>query len=150
MPTVIHQQVRACRAGTFPRAVCRLKSGWLILGDPQVVPAYCLLLPDPVVPHLNALHYEERTTFLEEMAAVGDVLLELTDAVRINYEMLGNIEPALHAHLFPRYADEAENVRTAPIWHHDWSAAPAFDVTREEAFMRMLRDRLQQLGLCQG
>ena len=31
------------------------------MGDPQVLPGYCLLLPDPVVPHLNVWAVEGRT-----------------------------------------------------------------------------------------
>lgn len=147
MPTAIHQQVRDCQSGIFGRAVCKLKSAWVILGDPQIVPGYCLLLPDPVVPDLNALDRAGRELFLYEMTAVGDAILELTDALRINYEMLGNIEPALHAHLFPRYAKEAEDVRTAPIWLHDWSAAPQFSATRDAEFMASLREKLEQAGL---
>lgn len=145
MPTAIHQQVRDCQAGTFRRAVGKMQSGWVILGDPQIVPGYCLLLPDPVVPHLNALSRSERELFLYEMTVVGDAILSLTDALRINYEMLGNIEPALHAHLFPRYASEAEEVRTAPIWLHDWSAAPAFCEDRDAAYMQALREKLPLL-----
>ena len=147
MPTAIHQQVRDCKSGIFARAVCKLKSGWLILGDPQIVPGYCLLLPDPVVPHLNALDRAERELFLYEMTAIGDAILELTNALRINYEMLGNIEPALHAHLFPRYANEVEDVRTTPIWLHDWSVAPIFDPWRDADFMKSLRGKLDQAGL---
>ena len=33
----------------------RLPSGWVVMGERQVFPGYCLLLPDPVVDHLNAL-----------------------------------------------------------------------------------------------
>ena len=55
MPTAIHRRVAALQAGLDPTYVARLTSGWLVLGDPQVIPGYCLLLPDPVVPDLNAL-----------------------------------------------------------------------------------------------
>jgi diadenosine tetraphosphate (Ap4A) HIT family hydrolase len=61
------------------------------------------------------------------MALLGDALLEVTGATRINYEILGNLEPALHAHLFPRYDSEAEAFRSGPVWLYDWSKAPAFD-----------------------
>jgi len=148
MPTAIHQQVRECQVGAFERAICKLSSGWVILGDPQIVPGYCLLLPDPVVPHLNALDRDARERFLYEMTAVGDAILELTMALRINYEMLGNIEPALHAHLFPRYTTEAEEVRTEPIWLHDWDAAEQFDSQRHTAFMVSLKEKLEQAGFC--
>ena len=101
MSTVIHDQVAAARRSDLVRVVARVKSGWVVLGDPQILPGYCLLLPDPVVPHLNALERDARRAFLEEMARVGDAVLAVTGAERINYEILGNVEPALHAHVFP-------------------------------------------------
>lgn len=125
--TAIHRHVAAARAGALPRVVARMPSGWAVLGDPQILPGYCLLLPDPVVPHLNALDVEGRRLFLSDMTRLGDAVLAVTGAVRINYEMLGNLEPALHAHLIPRYADEPEATRTAPVWLHDWRVAPVFD-----------------------
>ncbi|MGB0953596.1 MAG: hypothetical protein ACPG31_10240 [Planctomycetota bacterium] len=144
MPTAIHRQVTACRADAFPRLIAPMPSGWAILGDPQVVRGYCLLLPDPVVPHLNAMTMEKRAVFLHDMTVLGDVLLKLTGAARINYEMLGNLEPALHAHLFPRYEEEAEDRRTAPIWLHDWDAAPPFDADADAAWMEAVREELRR------
>jgi len=72
------------------------------IGDHQIVPGYGLLLPEPVASDLNQLRPSERDQFLRDMAVVGDALLECTNCERINYEILGNAEPALHAHLFPR------------------------------------------------
>jgi diadenosine tetraphosphate (Ap4A) HIT family hydrolase len=63
-------------------------------------------------------------------------VLEATWADRINYEILGNSEPALHAHLFPRYADEPEDKRRMPAWFYDWEAAPEFDLGRDLPLMR--------------
>jgi diadenosine tetraphosphate (Ap4A) HIT family hydrolase len=125
--TAIHRMVRECRAGQHPACVAQVPSGWVILGERQVLPGYCLLLPDPVVPHLNALGATARVLFLQDMALIGDALLAVTGAVRINYAMFGNLEPALHAHVFPRFADEAPAQRTAQPWALDWSAAPPYD-----------------------
>lgn len=138
MTTAIHRFVESARAGTHPSLVCRMPSGWLIMGEKQVRPGYCLLLPDPVVPHLNALIGESRATFLRDMALAGDAILEVTGALRINYEMLGNLEPALHAHIIPRAADEPEHLRTKPIWSYDWDAAPRFDAARDDALRRAI------------
>lgn len=55
MSTAIHRQVAEAREGRLVRVVARLDSGWAVMGDPQILPGYCLLLPDPVVPHLNSL-----------------------------------------------------------------------------------------------
>jgi len=127
MPTAIHTQVDAARAGTLPRVIARMRSGWAVLGDPQITRGYCLLLPDPVVPDLNALTGAARAQFLRDMAALGDAVLAVTGAERINYEILGNVEPALHAHVIPRHADEDPALRRTAVWLHDWSTAAPLD-----------------------
>lgn len=144
MSTVIHQRVAAARAGENPHVICRAPSGWVVIGDPQVVRGYCLLLPDPVVPHLNALHESGRARFLRDMAVLGDALLNVTGAARINYELLGNLEPALHAHVLPRYADEPEALRARPIWFYDWSEAPTFDADRDRPLMDAIAQAFAQ------
>ena len=124
--TAIHRMVARCRADDYPARIARLPAGWVVMGERQVFAGYCLLLPDPVVAHLNVLQALERTQFLTDMARVGDAVLAATGAVRINYAMFGNAEPALHAHVFPRHADEAPGMRTAQPWALDWQAAPEF------------------------
>jgi diadenosine tetraphosphate (Ap4A) HIT family hydrolase len=138
MTTSIHRRVDALRAGDDPTFVARLPSGWAVLGERQVLPGYCLLLPDPVVPALNALKGAAREAFLADMAALGDAVLAATGAVRINYAIFGNLDPALHAHVVPRYHDEPAELRTAQPWAYDWDSAPAFDADRH----RDLRERI--------
>ncbi len=145
--TAIHAQVAEARAGRNPRVVARLFSGWAVFGDPQVLRGYLVLLPDPVAPSLNALGSQERSGFLLDMVRIGDALMKTTGAVRINYAVYGNLEPALHAHIIPRYADEPESLRTEQPWAYDWKAAPRFerDSTRELA--EALRKELTRMGL---
>jgi diadenosine tetraphosphate (Ap4A) HIT family hydrolase len=147
MPTLIHQRVRECRSGTYPKSICRINSGWVVLGDVQFVRGYCLILPDPVVADLNQLNTDDRKTFLYEMSIVGDVLLEITPAQRINYEIIGNVEPALHAHIFPRYTDEPEDLRLRPVWFYDWDNAPAFDPERDLSLMEVISEHLQKRNI---
>ena len=145
--TMIHRGVAQARAGSNPTVIARMRSGWAVAGLTQVVDGYCLLLPDPVVPDLNALTGDARAQFLLDMVGLGDVLLELTGALRINYEILGNLEPALHAHLFPRYASEPDGLRTGPIWHYDWTKAAPFDAAKQAPFMAKVRAELVARGL---
>ena len=144
MSTAIHRRVEACRAGADPTVIARLASGWAVMGDPQVLEGYCLLLPDPVVPHLNALPPGAQVAFLADLARLGQAVLEQTGALRINYAMFGNLEPALHAHVHPRYAHEPEALRTAHPWAYDWSAARRFDAARDGALLQALRARLSR------
>lgn len=144
--TAIHRAVDEARAGHNPRVIARMESGWAVLGDPQVLRGYCLLLPDPVVPHLNALDAEARTVFLRDMARLGDALLRVTKCARINYEMLGNLEPALHAHVVPRYADEPAEQRTKPVFFYDWSKAAKFDLHSHVPLLKQIGSELQTLA----
>jgi diadenosine tetraphosphate (Ap4A) HIT family hydrolase len=136
--TAIHRRVDALRAGSDRTFIARLASGWAVMGERQVLPGYCLLLPDPVVPTLNSLAIAERTQFLSDMAALGDAVQKVTRALRINYAILGNLEPALHAHVIPRFHDEPAQYAATHPWAYDWNAAAAFDPEQH----RELRNRI--------
>jgi len=124
--SLISHRVERARKGANDKVICRMASGWAVMGDVQFLPGYCLLLPDPVVASLNDLDANARATYLLDMARIGDALLAATDALRINYEILGNSEPQLHSHIFPRYATEPDDKRTMPVWFYDWKTAPPY------------------------
>ncbi|MGH8296164.1 MAG: HIT family protein [Steroidobacteraceae bacterium] len=145
--TAIHRLVGAARAGREPRVIARLFSGWAVFGERQFLRGYALLLPDPVVPSLNALGAQERTLFLQDLARLGDALLKVTGAERINYAILGNLEPALHAHVIPRYAEEEAELRTAHPWAYDWEAAPLFDRAAYQELADALLKELSRMGV---
>jgi diadenosine tetraphosphate (Ap4A) HIT family hydrolase len=142
--STIHTLVDRCRGGHLQAAIAKLPSGWVVMGERQVLPGYCLLLPDPVVPHLNALDTDARAQFLFDMALVGDVLLTITAAVRINYAIYGNVDPALHAHIFPRDSAEPESTRTAQPWALDWNAAPLYSDALHGDFKRRVGMELRK------
>jgi diadenosine tetraphosphate (Ap4A) HIT family hydrolase len=137
--TAIHRRVALLRSGADPTLLARLPSGWAVLGEQQFLRGYSLLLPDPVVDTLNALQGSARLQLLSDVARLGDALLEVTGALRINYAIFGNQEPALHVHVVPRYVDEPEALRTAHPWSYDWNAAPRFDAEREAPLQQALR-----------
>ncbi|KAA8706119.1 HIT family protein [Pseudomonas proteolytica] len=124
--SLISQRVALARSGANDKVICKMASGWAVMGDVQFLPGYCLLLPDPVVSSLNDLDTQARTTYLLDMARLGDAVLQATDALRMNYEILGNSEPELHCHIFPRYASEAEQYRKMPVWFYDWKTATPY------------------------
>jgi diadenosine tetraphosphate (Ap4A) HIT family hydrolase len=145
--TRIHSQVNEARAGRNPRVIARLYSGWAVFGERQFVRGYALLLPDPVVANLNALDAHARGAFLTDMTRIGDALLKVTAALRINYAMFGNEEPALHAHVIPRYLDEPEALRAAHPWAYDWTAAPLFERAAYGELAESLLEELKRLGV---
>ena len=144
--TAIHRRVVRLRAGADPACIVRLASGWAVLGEQQFLRGYALLLPDPVVGTLNELQGEARARVLADAALLGDALLEVTGALRINYAIFGNQEPALHVHVVPRYSNEDASLRNAHPWSYDWNAAPTFDAARDALLLADLRRVLLRLG----
>jgi diadenosine tetraphosphate (Ap4A) HIT family hydrolase len=143
MGNVIEERVELARQGRNPYVIGRMGSGWLVMGDVQPLPGYCLLLADPVVESLNALSEGERARYCLDATRAGDALLKATSAYRINYEIWGNLEPSLHTHIVPRYRDEPLPQRTQPACvAYDWTKARPFDAELDGPLMERLRTAL--------
>lgn len=112
----------------------------------QFLRGYCILMPDPVVISLNALTHPQRAEYLCDMALVGDALLEVTGAYRINYAIMGNSDQALHAHIIPRYADEPDEYRRGGSWSYpqDVIDAHRFDAEQDRALIDQLAEAIQK------
>ena len=143
--TAIHRLVESARRGDDPHVITRMRSGWAVMGRKQVLNGYCLLLPDPVVPHLNALSARDRDQFMAELGLLGDAVMAVTGALRINYAIFGNVEPALHAHVHPRYIDEPVDMRTNNPWGYDWQRAPDFAVDTQGPLRDLIRQQLAKI-----
>jgi len=140
---LITERVALARRGANDKVICRMASGWAVMGDVQFLPGYCLLLPDPVVPSLNDLDTAGRTAYLLDMARLGDAALQATGALRMNYEILGNSEPELHCHIFPRYATEPEQNRKMPAWFYDWKNATPYAEEQHGELRQKIAELLQ-------
>jgi diadenosine tetraphosphate (Ap4A) HIT family hydrolase len=140
----ISERIEAARAGTNPTVICQVPSGWVVLCDTQFLSGYSVLLPDPLVPSLNDLSQAKRAQFLCDMATVGDALMEVTGAYRINYAILGNSEPVLHAHIIPRYMSEPEEYRNSVPWSHPKSEKDTalFDPEHDKPLMEKLKQAI--------
>lgn len=149
MTTLIHERVALAKSGQNPTVLGRMTSGWAVLGDAQFPPGYSLLLPDPVVGSINDLSEPDRRQFLSDMVAIGDALLAVTQAYRINYEIHGNSDQALHAHIFARYRTEDATRLTTPVWMYEAAVrnAQPFDPVVHAGLRRELSSWLQQRGL---
>ena len=147
--TLIHDRVDAARRGENQCVICRVCSGWVVLGDSQFLPGYSLLLPDPVVPSLNDLPRDRRIQFLLDMAAVGDALLKMIDTIRINYAIYGNADAALHAHIFARYRSEPDAYRVRPVWSYprEQRDSVPFDIARDHRLMAAIHKELTVAGV---
>lgn len=60
--------------------------------------------------------------FISDVRASSRAIRAVTKAVRLNYAILGNREPHLHAHLIPRTSSDA--AATLPPWNHPEARSP--------------------------
>ena len=128
METWQRDRIGSAINGTNPTVMTELKGGYAAFGDTQFLPGYCLLLPKRKVFTLNDLNMSERKHFLVDMSILGDVILKVCPATRINYDLLGNTDKFLHAHVFPRYTNEGPKRLKLPVWLYssDHWANPKF------------------------
>jgi len=101
--------------GSNPTVLAKMKSGFAVFGDTQFLPGYCVLLGYPKVFSLNDLSIVDRTVFLTDMTLIGDAITSVFNPLRINYDILGNLDTYLHAHIFPRYEWEDDELRKGPV-----------------------------------
>jgi len=142
----ISKQVEAARAGAEPASICQVPSGWVVLCNLQFLRGYCIQMPDPVVPSLNDLTAQARVTYLSDMAVIGDALLEVTGAYRINYAVMGNSDQVLHSHIVPRYFIEPEKLRKGLPWSYPQETMDEmlFDCERDKNLMLQIRDAINK------
>lgn len=96
-----------------------LSTGYAVLSKYQYehYRGYTVFLCKQHVGELHELENNFKLTFLKEMSQVAEAVFKAFKSDKLNYEMLGNTEPHLHWHLFPRYKSDPNFSR--PIWTVD-------------------------------
>ena len=90
-------------ADEFAIAVADLRLSQLYLSKNQFVRGYCTLVCAKHVREPYELTAEEQALFFGDMMHVGQALELAFNPVKMNFQLLGNEVPHLHAHLVPRY-----------------------------------------------
>jgi diadenosine tetraphosphate (Ap4A) HIT family hydrolase len=102
------------RAGTFPDFIAELPHSFVILGDRQFYRGYCVQLARRHATELHLMPAGEARALFDETLALGAAIAAVVKPHKLNHECLGNSEPHVHWHVFPRDADDP--LRLGPIW----------------------------------
>lgn len=108
--------------GENPTVMARLRASFAVIGDVQFLPGYSVAITDrPGADRLTDLPRADRMRFLADMEALGEAVERACRAHdpqfrRVNLEILGNTDPFLHAHVWPRYSWEPEEILSRPVW----------------------------------
>jgi diadenosine tetraphosphate (Ap4A) HIT family hydrolase len=79
---------------------------------------------------------DETQGFWLELLAVAGALERCLQPVKMNYNLLGNSLPHLHAHLIPRYADDPRPEWPFPFPEEQPPDLPAEEVRRDVELLR--------------
>ncbi|MER7922915.1 diadenosine tetraphosphate hydrolase [Streptomyces sp. NPDC096057] len=151
-------RIGAALRGENPTVLRRLASGFAVIGDVQFLPGYSVLLVDePGVQRLSDLPKGRRLAFLSDMDRLGEAVERVCRRLdpgfrRVNLEILGNTDPFLHAHVWPRFEWEPAELVGKPVWLYPgdrWSdekfrLGPRHDVLRNEIGSEL--DQLRSTG----
>ncbi|RPE45743.1 diadenosine tetraphosphate (Ap4A) HIT family hydrolase [Streptomyces sp. Ag109_O5-1] len=139
-------RIGAALRGENPTVLRRLEAGFAVIGDVQFLPGYSVLLVDePGVQRLSDLPRTKRLSFLADMDRLGEAVERACrrldpDFRRVNLEILGNTDPFLHVHVWPRFEWEPAELVGRPVWLYPgdrWTdgrfrLSPRHDVVRDE------------------
>ena len=143
-------RIGAAHRGDNPTVMARLPEAFAVIGDVQWLPGYCVLLTDdPAVGRLTDLPRARRLAYLESVERLSTAVEQAcaSDPAfrRVNIEILGNADPMLHTHVFPRYEWEPAEIIQRPVWLYPverWSdpetaLGPQHDPIREAITARL-------------
>jgi len=106
--------IERIRTNSFDDFVAELADCYVILGDAQFYRGHCVMLAKTHAIEIFLMPPDEAHRVFEELRLVAEAIASVTKPWKLNYECLGNAEPHLHWHIFPRY--ENDELRRAPIW----------------------------------
>ncbi|MFB7932751.1 diadenosine tetraphosphate hydrolase [Streptomyces sp. NPDC056039] len=148
-------RVGSALRGENPAVLRRLDAGFAAIGDVQFLPGYSVLLTDdPAVRRLSELPRDRRLAFLGDMDRLGEAVERACRRVesgfrRVNLEILGNAEGFLHAHVWPRYDWEPEDLVRLPVWLYPrerWSEERYALGARHAPLREAIGEELDRLG----
>ncbi|MGH7779898.1 MAG: HIT family protein [Candidatus Binataceae bacterium] len=102
------------KARKFDDFVAELANCYVILGDAQFYRGYCVMLAKTHASEIFLMPPDEARMLFEELRLVAEAIASVTKPWKLNYECLGNAEPHVHWHIFPRY--ESDELRRSPVW----------------------------------
>ena len=148
-------RIRSAIDGTNPTVLARLPGAFAVMGDVQWLPGYCVLLVDrPGVGALADLGRDEQLQFLGSMATLGTAVESACRAAdhgfrRMNFDILGNTDEFLHAHVWPRYDWEPAELVTKPVWLYPpafWTLSSLRLGSQHDQLRVAITERLVELG----
>ncbi|MBT2478669.1 HIT family protein [Streptomyces sp. ISL-94] len=149
-----HDRIGAAHRGQNPTVLRRLGAGFAAIGDRQFLPGYSVLLTDDSsVTRLSDLPRPRRIAYLTDLERLAEAVERACRRLdpafrRVNIEILGNTDPYLHAHIWPRYDWEPADRVRLPVWLYAeeyWRAEQYALTSRHDGLRATIGEELDAL-----
>ncbi|MEU6866061.1 diadenosine tetraphosphate hydrolase [Streptomyces sp. NPDC046876] len=150
-----NDRIGSAHRGENPTVLRRLDQGFAVIGDRQFLPGYAVLLTDdPSVTRLSDLPRARRVAYLGDMERLAEAVERACRRLdpafrRVNIEILGNTDPYLHAHIWPRYDWEPADLVRLPVWLYEeeyWRGSQYELGPRHDGLRTAIGEELDRLG----
>ncbi|MGE0764799.1 MAG: HIT family protein [Bdellovibrionales bacterium] len=100
--------------------IAEFESSILIVGDHQFFPGYVVLIHKEHHREMHDLKPEMQNRLWQDLMRAGQSVAKTYQPWKMNYASLGNQDPHLHWHIFPRYESDPNHRE------HPWTDAVLF------------------------
>jgi diadenosine tetraphosphate (Ap4A) HIT family hydrolase len=88
-------------------AIATLESSTVTMTEDVHIRGYCCVVLRKHATELHALSEAEGAAFMRDVQQVARVVQQTTGAIKLNYEIHGNVLPHIHLHVIPRYPGDS-------------------------------------------
>lgn len=96
--------------------VHEFEHSYLVVGDHQTYPGYCVLLAKEHVRELHDLPEGKSQALYGELMQASQAIAKAYKPWKLNHASYGNMVPHIHWHIFPRY--DSDPHKLDPVWLH--------------------------------
>lgn len=145
---LVCNRIDQIQKGANPYFVAEFPSGYAVMGDFQFYHGYTVFLSKTHAVELHELSKEQRLQFLEDMAKAAEAVYGAFKPLKLNYELLGNLDSHMHWHIFPRYADDPDPKNPVSVIPPEVRNAESTRPSKEKLkdMKTKLTDELRRLG----
>ena|SRR5688572_729821 len=133
-----------CRNIATDNALAELEVSRLMMDSDAPMRGYAWLAFRRHVIELHELDESESAAFMRDIRTAARAILDVTGAVKMNYEIHGNTVPHLHMHLFPRYVGDP--FEGGPV-NPKIIQGPVYVEGEFETFKRSVKDNITRLAV---
>jgi diadenosine tetraphosphate (Ap4A) HIT family hydrolase len=133
-----------CGRESGPDVVASLETSVVTTDEAVAVAGYCCIVLREHRVELHELSGQQGTAFMQDVMRVAAAVQSITGAIKLNYEIHGNVIPHIHMHIVPRYpGDEIE--RTGKSFAQ--LEGPAYRAGEFATYQRRLANALKVLAI---